>query len=158
MQRDRAGGSFGSVFGNLSTVVAHCRGGVESSGREPGECSTPTEAQNAYFGDAQNLGGVLDRCRHIEQSVVHADPRRSFPASGGIRGIVLEFEVRLNAVEQGRSNRQESLSGIVIRDGTDVAIYAEDFLDHNYRGMRGAFGCGDIRSELVPITGLQFDL
>ncbi len=92
-----------------------------------------------------NCGG------NVLQSVFHADLICNLHASRRIRGVVIEFEIRLNAIEQRGSNRQESQTGVILGDGPDVPVHAKNLLHHHNRAKRGVSAFRNIRAQLLPI-------
>lgn len=127
VQHDRAAGRFAGVVGDWAPEITHSRSAIEPCGGEPSESSTETVTQHAYFRVARHLARTRDCGRDIDQGCIDADLLRDLHSPGRIRGLVGEFEIFLYAVEQRRGNRPESLRGIIVDNGADMAVHTEDF-------------------------------
>jgi len=137
VQHDRAAWLFGCVFRDLATVVADGRGGMQARRSEPRESAPETKSNDTYFCDAGNLRGVRNGRGDVEEGFVDADLRCDLHAARAVRGIVVEFEAGLHAIEKRRRESGEPFVGVIIHEVANVTIDAEDFLnDNDGRGRR----------------------
>jgi hypothetical protein len=94
--------------------------------------------------------GVLDR--HVVR-----DLAADLAALGDVVGRVAELDVLLHAVEKRRRDREIPVGRIAVGDLPDVAVHAEDLLDHDDAAARLAGGLGAVRSELVAVGCGELD-
>ena len=151
MQHDWAARFFGDEFGNLSAVVTNRRGGIEAGCGKPGESTSETEADDTDFAARGSFRTVKNRGGNIEESFVDADLVGVLHAARSVGGIVVQLDAGLGTIEECRSNGRESLAGVIINDGADVTIDAEDLLDDDDSGRRGGAGLGEIRAERMSV-------
>jgi len=69
----------------------------------------------------------------------------------------LAREALLRAVEHRRRDRQVAVLRVAVGHRLDVAVDAENLLDHHHRAARRASAFSAVRGQLVAVGRLQFD-
>jgi hypothetical protein len=147
---------FGCEFGDLPTVIADGRSGVVARRRKPGKRATETETNNADFLNVREPCGVGECRGDIEQSLFHANLFDDLHATSDVGGVVVELNAGLHAIEEAGSQGDEALGGVVVDDGTNVAVDAEDFLNDDDGRSGGGGGLGEIGVKPMAVGGGEF--
>ncbi len=148
--------------GHAAAVVADGRRQLrQAAGRAPGQQSAPAKAHGPHFlagGGGQPVHGGTDVLRHARR-------RQSF-------GLGLELAALLHvgiavaqlhaqgvagcqAVEQRRRHGRKAPCGKTLGHGADVAVDAEDLLQHHHGPAQRAFRNGRPGRQQATVGGLQ---
>jgi len=79
-------------------------------------------------------------------------------AIGDLVGRVAAFEIRLNAIEHRRRDREISQRGEAIAHRANVVIDAENLLDHHQAALRLSLRLRAISTELETVRSGERDL
>jgi hypothetical protein len=149
----RAPGCDGGAVGHATAVVRHRgRQAFELARSQPGEQAAPAIADDAH---PARVLDVRERRTQVEQRLVVRAGRLERAASLDVGSRIAEFDARLDAVEQGRRDRQITLGGIVVGHRADVRVQAEDLLHDDHRAASRPGRRGQPGAEAVPIGGGQ---
>jgi hypothetical protein len=127
MQHDGGVRNFTGVFDNTSTVITDDGCGIQPGRRKPSEGSPKTISQPCYFW-APKRATVGDRRLDVFQRYIQAEFRRD---ATYLRPLPRDRSRAQGLALRGRTkqgNDSESLSGIIICNGPNVGIDAEDLL------------------------------
>lgn len=101
---------------------------------------------------------MIDGGIDVEERLVKTDLGGDLHAAGAVGGIVVELDAGLNAIEEAGSDGDESLGGVVVGDGADVAIHPEDFLKDDDGERRGGGGFSEIGTEAMAVGGRELQM
>src|SRR6266540_5128147 len=156
MEQHRAARLLRGRVGDAAAVVAHraCHA-VDTCGRQPGQRAAEAIADDA---DLEPLGRQgLDGCANVLDGVLDG----KFPPDGAatldILGLVANGEVALDAVEDGRRQRDIAISREAIGDPFDMRVDAEDLLHDDKPAARRPLGRHAIGGKLVAVLGRERD-
>src|SRR5262249_53948885 len=76
---------------------------------------------------------------------------------GDALGRVPQLDLLAHAIEERRRDHRVPRAGILVGDGADVRVHAEDLLDQQHAPARLSGGQGVVRVERVPVRRAQLD-
>jgi hypothetical protein len=160
VDHDRAGGFFGGDVADAAGVIGDAAAGLHpeifpAGGGEPGDEAAVAEADDAAVFSGE-LFGMLEGGGDVKEGEIGLELGVEGEGLLHVVGGVRELEVALDAVEERGRDAEEALGGILVCDGADVGVDAEDLLHDDESGDWLAGGFGHIGREFVTIFGLEF--
>src|SRR5215472_15630411 len=149
VEEHRTAGLVHQVVRDLA-VVDDRTGEGQLAGGEVGERSAPAIA------DGRRAAGV-PHDRNRRSDIAQCDLRGELGAVTGafleVGLAVAELDAAAHPVEEARGDRRVALGGEAVGYGADVAVHAEDLLQHDHRAARPPGRRGEPSLELMAVAG-----
>ena len=143
------------VVEDAAAVVGHGAGEARYLvRRHPGDKAAPAIADDA---DLAGFGRFFRRGLRVFHRHVGRDLAADLAPFRDVVGRVAEIDVLLHAVKHRRRDGDVAVAREAVGDALDVAVHAEDLLDHHDAAARLAGRIGAVRRERATIGCGEFD-